>query len=66
LFNLEVLVFVTPALISGHVLTSRRLRKRIRVYPCPSYIKLTKPLPMQGFLDGWTATVSGTVSNRAD
>jgi len=25
--------------------------------------KLLKPLQMQGFLNGWTATVSGTVSN---
>jgi hypothetical protein len=33
---------------------------------CPSVFKLTKPAPMQGFLNQWTATVSETVSMAAD
>ena len=36
---------------------------RIRVYSCPSVVKLLKALCLKGFLDGWTATVNETVSN---
>src|SRR5882672_5916549 len=35
----------------------------IRAHPCPSMVKLIKPLQLQGFLNGRTATVSETVSN---
>ena len=39
---------------------------KIRVDLCPSVVELLKPLQIQGFLTGWTATVSKTVSHAAD